>query len=241
MKINCKLCGGSNEIYPDEKVTRCAYCGGTIAIEDNQALKKLILVHKRDDSKAGEALRSFVLKTAGSKAECGKIEFFYIPFSRNNTGRVLPSVAADERFKNIKVLQPYGIFVFLEDFLNSNTGTEIPHTSIVESDDRVSRIEGTIYIPVYEIKYSTTKYEGTAYVVGETWQVIAEPIAEKIEPGMEPAELKLPATLFVIFFALSFTVHGTLSRLLLVALSGAIAHLLLYFKERGPVPWKSRH
>jgi len=240
MKINCKLCGGSNEIYPDEKVTRCAYCGGTIAIEDNEALKKLILVHKRDDRKAEAALQSFALKMTGSKVECRKIEFFYIPFSRNNIGRVLPSMAVDERFRHIRVLQPYGIFTFLEDVLNNTAETEITKTITTYSTDNESSKEGMIYIPIYEIKYNTTKCEGIAYVVGETWQVIAESIEERDEFRMEPGKLRLPIILFAIFLALSFTVHGTIPRLLMVTLSGAIAHLVLSIKERGPILWKSR-
>ncbi len=242
MKIHCKFCGGSNEIYPDEKVTRCAFCGGTIAVEDNEALRKLILVHTRDNAKALAALQSFALKKRGSPVEGKVTGFYFVPFLRNNTGRTLPSVAENERLKHIKVLQPYGVFTFLEDVLKNETDFEINTDAIARTDYEEAPSEGIIYIPIYEIRYNTGKGEDTAYIVGETWQVIAESIEEEHdETAIKAVDMRLPALLFAMFLIPVFIVHGTIPRLAAVIASGAIAHIVLSLKGRGTVPWKSGH
>jgi len=239
MKISCKFCGGSNDIYPDEKITRCAFCGSTIAIEENETLKELVLTHERDDEKAKAAFESFTLKKTNSTIECERIDFFYIPFARNSNGKAVSSIAKDARFKHLRILHPYGVFTFYKDFMD---GTENPtaasSTSVVPADSSKPP-DGVLYIPIYEIHYRAGQAIGTAYVVGETWQVILDDLPEAGSTRVKPASLKLPVALFLTFMALSFIGKSLVGRLLTVIISGGVTYLILSLKERGGMPWKS--
>ena len=239
MNVECGFCGGLNEIFPDESIIRCAYCGSTIALKDNSKLKHLVLKHTPDIKRANEELSSYILRKTNRVVECENTKLYYVPFISRGDSQKITSIARDERFKGLRTFQPYGIYTFLDDFLLAHEGegnmAEVIEMNKKENNDYF-RI---IYVPIYEITYKCNALRARAFVVGETFEVYAVELPERAIARVNSINTIVPISLFAIFFVSGIFGGGLLLKTLISSITAGLAYVYLSFMAKEK-KWKAQ-
>ncbi len=228
MIATCTLCGGDNEYRPGEKMIVCSYCGASLAIEKPRGPERLILCHERNDFLAEQALGSFLLERDRRLPSRMKTDYVVAPFLmiEDDEGKTRIAPAAPlGRLGGAVPLLPAGKYDYLDDAAVESRKL-IPARKVEPGTIKI------LHLPVYTIRYATGSWKGTACVIGESWQVLANDMPPERKRALNLAMLVAAVGLFVGYLFLGELARNLVSRLALITGASGAGYFLFFIHER---------
>ncbi len=226
MQVKCSLCGGENEIQPEQKMLMCSYCGSALAVDEGGGPEHLILPHERNDRHAREAITSHMLERGTQRPRDIGIEFSYVPYLmiENEKGRMItvPGTAKAPAGTGALPYPPAGNYRFFDERL-AGKETIIPVKESVKGATRI------LHLPIYRMRYTAAGKKWNASAIGESWQVYADDYPPEQPSTLNAQNLLIAAALFAAFLFIGKLGHGWLARfvLILAASSAAVTFFTL--------------
>jgi len=212
MQVKCSLCGGENNIHPGQEMLFCSYCGSALALKDKTGPEHLILPHKRNDKSAVEALDSFFLSRNRARPQDMDAEFSYVPYlvieDKNGRTATIPALEKSALFDPIP-FPPAGSYRFFDEKFAEKEKIR----KIEKTEDGALRI---LHLPVYLVRYKSGEWDGTAMVIGESWQVITDDLPPERAVSLDMTHILAAFGLFVGFLFLGKSVSSWSARLFLL-------------------------
>jgi hypothetical protein len=226
MIVSCNLCGGENRVNPGQKMLFCSYCGSALVIQEERLPEHLILPHERNDRGAEEALRSFLLSKKRPRAEIGEIRFTYVPFilAEDEDGETRLAPASKETWAAIPYPPSGNYRYFDEEFAGDET--VVPASAAPKGSDRL------LHLPLYRISYKAGPWQGTACVVGESWQVYAYELPPERPEPLNVSYLLIAASLFTLFLFVGRLAPGWPGRFALTMLAAAAGFAFFTIRDK---------
>ncbi|MCX5754437.1 MAG: hypothetical protein NTW97_12500 [Candidatus Krumholzibacteria bacterium] len=229
MLVRCSLCGGENAIDPGQEMLACSYCGSALAIDKAPGPEHLILVHTRDDRAAEGVLRSFLIEKNLRRPVGAAIDFSFIPYAMIETGdgetSIAPACASHVPQGGVPY-PPAGEYRFFDE-------TGAPSERIVPIDRIDTDAIRIVHLPVYGIRYKAGEWKGTAAIVGESWQVIADELPPERPRVPNLGILIAAALLFAAYLVIGRFASNVLGRLALIMAASAAGYALFTIYERA--------
>ncbi len=229
MQVRCSLCGGENEIHPGQKMLFCSYCGSALAVDGRNGPEHLILPHDRDDRRAGEELRSFLVSRRMQQPKDIKVDFSYVPFiviedEQGHTGTVA-GAAKPPAGAGTLPNPPAGCYRFFDESL---AGPE-KITPASKTGKGAARI---LHIPVYRMRYETAGGSWKASAIGESWQVCADDFPPEQPSTLNMQNVLIAAGLLTAYLFIGKLGHGWLSRFVITFAAAAAGFAFLTLRKR---------
>ena len=228
VRVTCNLCGGESQVEPGQTMAACSYCGAALALGSARGPEHLILPHKRDNKAAEEALQSFLIEQGRKGPTKMQTEFSFIPFSLVEDADGKTTVAPASRHGAPPGGNPYppaGEYHFFDE---SRAAGE----KIVRAENIQQEAATLVHLPTYRIRYETGTWRGSAAVIGESWQVIAEKLPPEKPRAIHMGILAGTAGLFIAYFALGRIAPSFFSRLVLIAAASSVGYALFNLREK---------
>ncbi|MDD4857430.1 MAG: hypothetical protein PHD74_04900 [Candidatus Krumholzibacteria bacterium] len=227
--MRCSLCGGENEMEPGQEMLTCSFCGAALALARPQGPEHLILDHKRDNAAAESVLRSFLIENGRKRPTETATEFSFIPFSMMDSVDGKESIAPASRSRVPAGGTPYppaGQYRFFDE--SCARGEKV--VPIETAADGAVRI---VHLPVYEIRYQAGSWKGRAFVIGESWQTIADGLPPQRPRRVALGPLLAATGLFVAYLAIGSFASNALARLALITASSCGAYMIFSLREKA--------
>lgn len=233
MQVKCSLCGGENEIQPEQKMLFCSYCGSALAIDEGSGPEHLILPHERNERHAREAMTSYLLHRRMPRPKDIRIEFSYIPYLmiEDEKGQMItaPGTAKAPAGTGALPYPPAGNYRFFDEKLAGNEKVA-PVTKSVKGVKRI------LHLPMYRMRYTAAGTTWNASVIGESWQVYADKVPPELPSTLNMQNIIIAACLFTAFLFIGKLGHGWFARF--VVILAAASAVVTFFTLRRKITEK---
>jgi hypothetical protein len=226
MIVSCSLCGGENKVSPGQKMLFCSYCGSALALKKERIPEHLLLPHERNDRDAEETLRSFLLARNRACGDVDEIRFAYVPFilAEEKEGEMKLVPASKETWAAISY-PPSGNYRFFDESLAD--GEMIFPASVDPKGN--ARL---LHLPMYRICYRAGQWKGTAYVMGDSWQVHAYELPPERPQPLNVSYLVIAAMLFTVFLFVGRLAPGWPGRFALSILAATAGYAFFTIRDK---------
>jgi hypothetical protein len=217
---------------PGREMLTCAFCGAALALDRPRGPEHLILDHKMDNAAAESVLHSFLIENGRKRPTEMATEFSLIPFSMIESEDGKESIVPASRSRAPAGKAPYppaGQYRFFDESFARGE-------KIVPVETTAKGAVKIIHLPVYEIHYRADSWKGRAFVIGESWQVIAEGLPPAKPRRIAPRLFLAAAGLFAAYLAISTLASGALGRLVLITAASCGGYVIYNLHEKA-----SRH
>jgi hypothetical protein len=222
MKVNCRLCGGENNVHPGQEMLFCSYCGSSLAIEEERGPERLILPHERSDRNASDALKSFLASKSLASPKEIKIDFAYIPYTmlEDDRGRLFGQPGRGV-WPEIGPLSfpPAGEYRFF----NEQLAGEEKVIALDEDPETIAQAARILFLPVYRVGYRAAGKKYKALVMGGSYYVFADILPPERPESISIRNIAVAASIAVAYLFIGRLGHSTPARILVimgVALAG---------------------
>jgi hypothetical protein len=238
MQVKCSLCGGENEIHPEQKMLFCSYCGSALTVDEGSCPEHLILPHERNERHAREALTSYLLHRRMPRPKDIRIEFSYVPYLmiEDEKGQMItaPGTAKVPAGTESLPYPPAGNYRFFDEKLAGNETI----TPVTQSEKGAMRI---LHLPVYLIRYTAAGATWNASAIGESWQVYADDFPPEQPSTLKMQNLLIAAGLFAAFLFIGKLGHGWLARFVVILAAASAVFTFFTLRERSPKNSEGRY
>ncbi len=230
MIVKCNLCGGENSYEPGEATLVCSYCGSSLAIARNesQEIEHLLLVHTRNDRLAEAALRSHIAENKRKAPSKISIDFSIVPYFllEDESGTtILRRASGKACCDKVAPYPPSGKYRYI--------GSEEAKELLRFELEHCSGARRVLYLPVYSLRYECGKWEGRAEVIGESLQVIAEKLPDRMAERADLGLIARALLLCVAYYLLARAIPNFMARTFAVSLAALLLYSIYIVRERA--------